>query len=364
MKKSTELAHVRQLCSLGLGGAAIMPALLRSARQIVPSDSAGFFWVDAQGELTNMFAERLLPPALMQRYFERYYDGAEHSFPRRVRERMARREYVGAVDADGALERTPYYQEILRPLGVHRVLFAVVHDGDLPLGQVSLYRGRDAAPFTTAEAESLGSVARYLAQALSVEPGALSALPPYQFRDGDEDALIVCNAAGEIALASYRSYALLAHASGEALNRTTMTGPSGGALARAGRGLLAGLVSKLGANVPTDRSSQAVVAGNAWGRFRLRAYALGEDCFGVLIQRHEHLLVRLLDAMRTLPLSPQQRQAALLLAQNKSDAEVAAATGVTANTARYHIKQLFAKLGAHDRAEVIARILAGHTERY
>jgi hypothetical protein len=37
---------------------------------------------------------------------------------------------------------------------------------------------------------------------------------------------------------------------------------------------------------------------------------------------------------------------------------------VTLNTARYHVKQLFAKLDAHDRAEVIARVLDGHTSRY
>ena len=33
MKRSVQLAHIRQLCCLGLGGRAIMPALLKAARE-------------------------------------------------------------------------------------------------------------------------------------------------------------------------------------------------------------------------------------------------------------------------------------------------------------------------------------------
>jgi DNA-binding CsgD family transcriptional regulator len=106
-----------------------------------------------------------------------------------------------------------------------------------------------------------------------------------------------------------------------------------------------------------------IIAANAWGRHRLRGYALGDNWFGVLIQRQEHLLVRLVDAMRNLPLSAQQREVALLLAQGKTNQQIAAGMGVSINTAGYHVKQLFAKLDAHDRAEAIARILNRHTAR-
>jgi DNA-binding CsgD family transcriptional regulator len=34
------------------------------------------------------------------------------------------------------------------------------------------------------------------------------------------------------------------------------------------------------------------------------------------------------------------------------------------NTASYHVKQLFTKLDAHDRDEVIARVLGSHTVRH
>ena|SRR5882672_3715231 len=97
--------------------------------------------------------------------------------------------------------------------------------------------------------------------------------------------------------------------------------------------------------------------------YRLRAYSLSKFEMGVLIQRQEHLLVRVADAMLELPLSAQQCEVALLLAQGMTNSEIAKSMGVTLNTANYHMKQLFTKLDAHDRAEAIANILDGHTVR-
>src|SRR5512134_293985 len=106
MKSSAAVAHIRQLCNLGLGSEAVMPALLRSVRQLVRADSAAFFWVDARGEMTNMYAERMLPPELMRRYFERYYSSPEHAFSHNLRELAARGEYVRESTIDAAFEST------------------------------------------------------------------------------------------------------------------------------------------------------------------------------------------------------------------------------------------------------------------
>ena len=47
-----------------------------------------------------------------------------------------------------------------------------------------------------------------------------------------------------------------------------------------------------------------------------------------------------------------------MLAQGKSNPEIAGALGVTLNTANYHVKQLFAKLNAHERTEVAPKLLS------
>ena len=81
--------------------------------------------------------------------------------------------------------------------------------------------------------------------------------------------------------------------------------------------------------------------------------------FAIHIRRKQAMVLKLAEAMGALDLSPQQRQVALLLAQGKSNQEISAALNVSNNTAGYHIKQLFLRLDAHDRAEAVSRLLAG-----
>jgi len=101
-----------------------------------------------------------------------------------------------------------------------------------------------------------------------------------------------------------------------------------------------------------------------WGRYLLRAYWLDDDyqaadaLIGVRIQRQEPMIVRFVQAMGRLPLSPQQREIALMIAQGKSNQEIAEGLGVSGNTVAYHIKQLFLKLDVHDRAGAVERITA------
>ena len=102
-----------------------------------------------------------------------------------------------------------------------------------------------------------------------------------------------------------------------------------------------------------------------WGRFLLSAYVLddaGLDAaalFANHLRRKQPLVVKLAEAMGALDLSPQQREVALLLAQGKSNQEISTALNVSNNTASYHIKQLFLRLDAHDRAEAVSRLMAG-----
>jgi predicted ATPase/DNA-binding CsgD family transcriptional regulator len=58
------------------------------------------------------------------------------------------------------------------------------------------------------------------------------------------------------------------------------------------------------------------------------------------------------------PLSPREREVLALVAEGRSNREIAAALIVTENTAKYHVAQLLNKLGASSRAEAVARAVA------
>ncbi len=359
MKKTAELAQLRQLCRLGLHGEAIMPAFLRATRALVPAGFGAFFWVDGNGDMTNMYSEKMLPAEVTSRYFGQHYESEVHAFRERLTEQVRSGELVQEAVPDAAMLASDYYREVLGPLGAFRILRGVLQERGTPLGQLSLYRPQRAPAFSSGEREIFATAGRYLQQALHAG-GAPAAVDPEQFRESGQAELLVCSLDGRVKQASGRGHALLAQASGCRINRHTMVSE----LEQAGLALLRRLLAGAIAEAPLEDVPMCnLQVVNEGGAFRLRAYPIGEG-FGVLIERYEHLLVRLVDAMRELPLSAQQREVALLLARGLTNAQVAQELGVALNTASYHVKQLFSKLDAHDRDEVIARVLEGHTTRH
>jgi DNA-binding CsgD family transcriptional regulator len=104
-----------------------------------------------------------------------------------------------------------------------------------------------------------------------------------------------------------------------------------------------------------------------WGRFLLSAYALDDggslassvSRAAIHIRRQQPMILKLAEAMGSFDISPQQREVALLLAQGRSNQQIGTALNVSGNTVNYHIKQLFMRLDAHDRAGAVAKMLAG-----
>lgn len=362
MKRTATLVHIRQLCCLGITGESLMPALLRSIREFVDADSAGFFWVDAKGEMTNLYAERMLPPKLMRLYFERHYDGAEHPFRTEFMKRAKAEDPVSTSTPTPELLKTAYYNEILRHLDAHHVMYAVIRDQGNALGQLSLYRPRNAPAFSAAERSAVNSITRYIAHAVtrpSVDIPVDESIGA-QFVESDQEGLIVVDGQCHIVQGTAQALNLLSMATQARFNRATPPLTNGDTAPAAIAALLARLRTVMqGGEAPPPRES----CETAWGRFILSAYALSDEPGGeiglaaIQVRRQERLLVKLAQAMHNLALPPQQREVALLIAQGRSNQEIAVALNVSPNTASYHVKQLFLRLDAHERTEALQKIL-------
>lgn len=72
--------------------------------------------------------------------------------------------------------------------------------------------------------------------------------------------------------------------------------------------------------------------------------------------------LRLTEGAADLGLSPKQREVAWVLAQGKSNQDIASGLGITLITASDHVKQVFARLGVHDRAAVGKALSRGHRD--
>jgi DNA-binding CsgD family transcriptional regulator len=360
MKQSAIRARIRQICCLGLPGELLMASLLPALRELVPSDSAAFFWVDSRGEMRNMYAERMLPPEVQSLYFERYYDGHDGSFRKAFAERASQPEGVVATTPDAEQMRTAYYNEIQRRLDAHHVLYGVVREQGAALGQLSLYRSIEAPAFGSRERTDLSSVMRYVAH--GVAGGDAQPDASFAFQDSDDEAMLVIDRAGRVRHATEKGRRLLVLATTSEINPASLKRSVNERATQA----LRALCGKLEAIARGDEAAPPVMTFDSrWGRHVMRAYWLADDpgasdaLVGVRIQRQEPMILRFVQAMGRLPLSPQQREIALMIAQGKSNQEMADGLGVSGNTVAYHIKQLFLKLDVHDRAGAIARIASG-----
>jgi DNA-binding CsgD family transcriptional regulator len=351
--------HIRQLCCLGVTGEQLMPALLKAVRQLVGAESAAFFWVDARGEMTALYAERQLPPPVMKLYFERFYESGESSFRQAFALRAQQPEPVSAVTASGEAERTEYYNEVMRHLDAYHVLYGIVREQGEALGQLSLYRPKSTTGYSPSQRAELTSIMRYVAHGVSQRRH--DGVAANGFLDADDDAVFLIDTDGRIRQFSASAQNLLALA---------IQGGIGPEQIRSGvedeaRPALRQLVRQLHSVLSgAEAAPPNLVVDNAWGRFVLRAYAVsdeplaGDALVAIRIQRQEPMLLKFVDALQGFGLSPQQREIAAGLAKGASNQELADTLGLSANTIAYHIKQLFARLDTHDRQQMVGRVLA------
>ena len=335
-----------------------MPPLLKAVRELVGANSAAFFWVDQHGDMTKLYSERTLPEETMKAYFERYYGSGESAFRRAFNERAGRADPVCAVTLSASTEQSPYYNDVMRKLDAHHILYGVVQEQGLALGQLSLYRAKAAKPFAASECAELTGILRYIGHGVS-QPARPTSTDT-GFADATDDAVFLMRADGQASGLSLSAQKLLALATqGHIGPQAAQDG-----IAERARSTLSRLVDQLRrALAGGDVAPPVLTIDNEWGRFILRAYAVTDDpldgnaSIAVRIQRQEPLLLRFVDALGKLDLSPQQREIAAGLARGASNQELAQALGVSVNTVAYHVKQLFQRLDIHDRQQMIDKVL-------
>lgn len=350
MTPATARVTLRQLCRLGLPGPLVLPSLLPVLREVVKSDHAAFFYCDLFGSITNLYAERMLPPTVQARYHDHHNDA------------HFRRHYLARVEADRPVSRRcvsaeerqqDYYREVLQPLGVEHFLYAVVRSGSRVLGQLSLYRGEKGPAFSARDEEQLQEVLHYLGEALAV-PSPLAASAALE--QSVEEGLAVFDAAGQIVFADEYWGRLIRLAEGNPITPATALHETL-SLPR----FVAAVLEAI------DASPQALHRTDTpWGSFAFRRHQLtgpeGQTARGLIVSRLSAEPLRLTEGAASLGLPPRQRDVALLLAQGKTNQQIAKELCISVNTAHSHVKEVFTRLGISDRA-VVGKALSNAARR-
>lgn len=341
----------------------IVPALMRALCREAHCDAGVVLWFDAGGEIANLYARNQPAPAAMAAWFRPPQDPeAASRLPVAVSGPARRSGLVetcadeaddGGARADSQPEPFCPHRRLcsrVTPSGapLQRLCCTVVRHG-VPVASLILYRPASTAPFSSKERIAVKAAGRYLSLNGSAMPADTSAA---MYRASGEQGFLLCEPDGRVVKASANGYELLAQASGCTISRGTVPDE----LERAGRQLVQRLLAEKALRTThgpgnTERPTTRI---NPWGLFRLRVFFEPDGPQGVLIERVEHLLVRLVTAMWLLDLSVQQGEVLLLLAQGLCHDKIADRMGITPNTADYHIRQLYSKLNAHTRNEAIA----------
>ena len=348
-----DAALIRKLCGLGLPAQSLVQSLLPALREIITAHSGGVFWVDAEGQMTALYAERLLQPEAMASYYDRHYQDAVEGFAAAFSRRAQRSDPVSTHSYSGSERGTDYFREVLRPLDAYHVLYAILAFDGMPYAQLSLYRGEHDEPFGGKEQRTLGSLLHYLSPALR---------NPHRPPAGDERWVLVEESIGIVAASGQ-----IVSAAKEWRRLVRLAALSELSPSQAGtesRQIALFLQSFTFNRRPADAKGlpAETIRQTPWGRFVIRVFALdgvggngGQT--GFLIRREEPRALSLIRGSGQSPLSPQQREVALLLADGMTNPEIAHALNLSLNTASYHVKQVYSRLDVNDRGSVENRLL-------
>lgn len=358
MKRTSELAGLRSLCTMGLPAELFIPALLEMLHGIIPSLRNLFDWVDPQGNLVRYYFEGPIDQAVAAHYFEQFHNRREGEVMPTFRQAVQGRSVIRSAQEleSPAFYRSALYNEIWRPQGLHTRLEAVIKgSGGRPLGSLVLYRGKGERSFTREDEALLEPVARYVARGLEVPSAALVAGDFVSRRD--RRAMLSLGSDGE-----------LLHLSADALKMLLLShgGVTPDGVSRSPRREDFPTLSMLwqhhqrASGLSTEQV--ALTVENAWGRFVYESLPMQSVLPGqpplihVAIHQQEPVGLSLRRAIEALPLSPAQREVCALLHMGRAPADIADALAIARSTVADHVKKIYARLDVHSVHELSARI--------
>jgi DNA-binding CsgD family transcriptional regulator len=312
---------------------------LASLRDIVTYDGAALLLMDPVTGLFTTGAVANLPAPSCHPFFStELLDG-----PRTFRRTAASRRFGSVISvADLASATEPFVRDVLTAFGFGSELRAVLRDGSITWGGLSLWRRSGSADFGSQDLERMRAVAADLASALrDAVVGSLDARSSGARAPGLAGRLhaVVVVEGTDVVEASEEGMALLR----EIEDPTTDTYRHLDHLtALAGKDprfstLLstpAGWLTAHGTPLPSGRVALTLsVAGP-------------EALFGARVAGSN--------------LSARETEVVRLICQGLSDIEVARALGISAHTAHDHVRAVRRKLGVRSRSEVAATIFAEH----
>jgi DNA-binding CsgD family transcriptional regulator len=366
-KSSPARAEVRlkQLCCLGLGREAAIPAVLAELRNLVPNQSSLAFFFDEKLALAGSYSDHqeaaLTGPLYMKEFHGRRDRELGGAFPDNVRTQVGVQDYadaLGAINVDmKTFERSNLYNLIYRPYRTHWFMRLMVREGGSGRahGSLTLYRGTHDRPWSPEDKRRLAGLESFFAQVLKTESKSEGPLA-----DSGKRGLIIADKTGKPIHLSKEGRHLLYLATHPNFTPNTdfsRLGTLPPPLVRICQDIF-----RIFSDDPTV-SAPVYHHRNAWGGFRFEAQWLNANdpasgLIGISVSHQEPVRLTLARHVAELPLTRRQAQVCLLMANGHSNEAIATRLGIARHTAIAHGRWIYDKLDVHNRTELVNKILA------
>ena len=346
MKNTKALSHIRQLCSLGVESHAVMPALIEALHDLIPSSNNLFIWTDDEGTPIDRYCEVYIPAVI---------EAAQKDLPGKtdLKAIVQSGRAVGNLrERPPEFYKSPYFAEVYGPMGALHSLDAVIRTSRGTEGVLILHRDSEK-PFTKEEERELESVLPYIRH-IWTRPQSETA---HVYTDSDGHGTIICDTDGRIQHISLNASQLLAMAqqhrgAGSAELPTHLPDE----LKELTRRLYTLTTPGAHAGPP------ALYVNNRWGRFVFRATWLDslsgpqDRMVAISITRQEPLAVSVVRGFQKSPLSPKQRDVALMLVTGRSAEDIVREMSISVTTYKDHLRKIYEKLGINKRVDLIRHL--------
>ena len=355
------LGRIQRLCCLGLGGESIVPDLLREVRGLIPARTGMFRWANSNLELSHIYTENMVH--ISEIYLKEFHNRRELEVCRNFTQVLKLEEpspvlnfWEHSLKVDRSVQlRSDHYNIIMRPMEIDEILILRVRENGRTFGALYLMRAPGEPLFSRRDRALLEMIAGFVAHAMT---GAV--LEEEGFADGDDRGLLFLDDEGKLLYATEGAERLLAmmlvwhQAPAADWNRMRHPTPEIEALCRS---LVATAKGEVGQPPPVLRRR------TVWGEFVMRAYWVGPtdgseatDRIGVTIERRVPLALALQRRVEAMDLTGREKQLCVLLGRNPSRDDLAETMGLARHTVITHQRNLYAKLGVHSRAELVAKL--------
>ncbi|WP_460483512.1 helix-turn-helix transcriptional regulator [Comamonas humi] len=350
------MARLQHMACLDFTGPQLIEPVLHELHQLIAFDTGGYFHPGERGVM-----DAYIEPSIARGWMHTYFDPELMETERQVIRRSAH-DFAGAVRDDhgaqameqlisvplAALLRSDFYNLVLRPAELLDCLSLVLRTPQgAGVGALKLYRGPGAPFFGPEEAATLMRLEPWLARIL--QPGEVDADDSVMHAS----AMLVVTPGGRLLWTSPEADGLVALAFGPRWWRRSE-------LPLALHALLARLESaRRGAATELPQLDLHNANGMFSARVTQMAAAAGEGrAVGIHITQRIPRAAHLLPALRALKLPQRQHELAYWLARGLPEEQIAARMGISANTTTYHRREVYTRLGVHNRKELQALLFA------